>query len=76
MLSCPPACAPYPQVIATSVRCYISSCHDCTACLGVNHPPYLIGDNRFISIGPFNTRYERLLQHMAQAGVRQDQPNR
>jgi hypothetical protein len=39
------------QLIAASVRICISSCHDCIFYLGVNRPPLLIGDNRFIQVG-------------------------
>lgn len=39
------------QLIAGCVRICISSCHDCVFYLGVNRPPLLLGDNRFIQVG-------------------------
>lgn len=63
------------QLIAAASACCIGSCHDCTLYLGVNKAPYLIGDNRFITLAPHNTRYERVISHLGQAGVRLDLPN-
>ncbi|KAK9824118.1 hypothetical protein WJX72_007884 [[Myrmecia] bisecta] len=63
------------QLIASCVRICISACHDCVLYLGVNHPPLLLGDNRFLQMAPYNTQYERLPVHMAAAGV-QAEPNR
>lgn len=37
-------------LIAASVRVCIGSCHECTFYLGVNRPPLLIGDNRFLQV--------------------------
>ena len=39
------------QVHAASQRMTINSCHECTLYLGVNHPPLLLGDNRFLQVG-------------------------
>ena len=39
------------QLIAGCIRICISSCHDCVFYLGVNRPPLLLGDNRFVQVG-------------------------
>ncbi|CAL8467086.1 g6622 [Coccomyxa elongata] len=57
------------QLVASAVRLSIASCHDCVFYLGVNRPPLLLGDNRFLQMAPYNTQYERLPVHMAKAGV-------
>lgn len=36
----------------------------------------LTGDNRFLRLAPFNTRYERQLAHLHDVGVRLDVPNK
>jgi TBCC domain-containing protein 1 len=36
------------QLVAAAVRILVSSCHDCVFYLGVNRPPLLLGDNRFL----------------------------
>lgn len=38
------------QLVAAAVRLYIGSCHDCVFYLGVNRPPLLLGDNRFLQV--------------------------
>ncbi|DBB03885.1 TPA: hypothetical protein ACH3X1_012971 [Trebouxia sp. C0004] len=38
------------QLIAGCVRICISSCHDCVFYLGVNRPPLMLGDNRFVQV--------------------------
>ena len=38
------------QLIAACVRICISSCHDCVFYLGVNRPPLMLGDNRFVQV--------------------------
>jgi hypothetical protein len=38
------------QVHAASKRVVISSCHECVLYLGVNHPPLLLGDNRYLQV--------------------------
>lgn len=45
------------QLIAGCVRICISSCHDCVFYLGVNRPPLLLGDNRFVQVGWINLCY-------------------
>lgn len=39
------------HLIAACVRICITSCHDCVFYLGVNRPPLLLGDNRFVQVG-------------------------
>ena len=39
------------HLIAGCIRICISSCHDCVFYLGVNRPPLLLGDNRFVQVG-------------------------
>lgn len=48
----------------------VSACCDCTFYLGTPRPPVLLGDNRFISLGPYNTRYPNLVAHVLRAGLR------
>ncbi|DBB07821.1 TPA: hypothetical protein ACH3X3_009230 [Trebouxia sp. C0006] len=57
------------QLIAGCVRICISSCHDCIFYLGVNRPPLMLGDNRFVQLAPYCTQYERLAAHLESAGV-------
>ena len=38
------------QLVAAAVRILITSCHDCVFYLGVNRPPLLLGDNRFLQV--------------------------
>ena len=38
------------QLVAGCVSICISSCHDCVFYLGVNRPPLLLGDNRFVQV--------------------------
>ncbi|GIL89591.1 hypothetical protein Vretimale_1845 [Volvox reticuliferus] len=64
------------QVIAATNRLLVSSCHECAFNVGTPRPPALIGDNRFLRLGPFNTRYERQLVHIREVGLRYDLPNR
>lgn len=59
-----------PQVISACRSLAINTCHDCIFYLGVNQPPLLLGDNRFLQLAPHNSGYERLAAHMALAGVR------
>ena len=40
------------QLVASAVRLSIASCHDCVFYLGVNRPPLLLGDNRFLQVLP------------------------
>ncbi|KXZ53345.1 hypothetical protein GPECTOR_7g1240 [Gonium pectorale] len=64
------------QVIAATGRLLVSACHDCSFNVGTPRPPCLIGDNRFIRLGPHNTRYERQVAHAREVGLRCDLPNR
>jgi TBCC domain-containing protein 1 len=57
------------QVVAAAASVAVSTCHDCILYLGVNRPPALLGDNRFVQLAPHNAGYERLEEHMALAGV-------
>jgi len=36
------------QLVAAATRICIATCHDCVFYVGVNRPPLLIGDNRFL----------------------------
>lgn len=38
------------QLVSSAVRLSIASCHDCVFYLGVNRPPLLLGDNRFLQV--------------------------
>ncbi|KAG2495859.1 hypothetical protein HYH03_006097 [Edaphochlamys debaryana] len=64
------------QVIAATNRLLVASCHECSFALGTPRPPCLVGDNRFLRLGPFNTRYERQAVHARDVGLRTDLPNR
>lgn len=45
------------QLVASAVRLSIASCHDCVFYLGVNRPPLLLGDNRFLQVTPVASIY-------------------
>ena len=62
------------QVMAASRSLIIETCRDCIFYFGVNRPPIMLGDNRFIQMAPHNAGYEYLKQHMKDAGV-QSEPN-
>ncbi|PNH12003.1 TBCC domain-containing protein 1 [Tetrabaena socialis] len=64
------------QVIAATNRLLVSACHECAFNVGCPRPPLLIGDNRFLRLGPYNTRYERQAAHAREVGLRCDLPNR
>lgn len=57
------------QVIAAACSVTVNTCHDCIFYLGVNRPPLLLGDNRFLQFAPHNAPYERLPEHLAASGV-------
>ncbi|KDD74517.1 hypothetical protein H632_c1260p0, partial [Helicosporidium sp. ATCC 50920] len=57
------------QVIAAARTVAVNTCHDCILYLGVNRPPVLLGDNRFVQLAPYNATYECLPRHMRAAGV-------
>ncbi|PNW78930.1 hypothetical protein CHLRE_09g394880v5 [Chlamydomonas reinhardtii] len=63
-------------VIAATSRLLVSSCHECVFNVGTPRPPCLIGDNRFLKLGPYNTRYEKQAAHAREVGLRCDLPNR
>ncbi|KAG2454002.1 hypothetical protein HYH02_001045 [Chlamydomonas schloesseri] len=63
-------------VIAATSRLLVSSCHECAFNVGTPRPPCLIGDNRFLKLGPYNTRYEKQAAHAREVGLRCDLPNR
>ncbi len=62
-------CCERVQLMATCARALVSSCHSCTLHLGTPQQPWLIGDNRFVTLAPYNTRYEALPGHMQRAGI-------
>jgi len=62
------------QVIVAARTVTINTCHDCILYLGVNRPPVLLGDNRFVQFAPHNAGYDSLPEHMAKVGV-QTEPN-
>lgn len=63
------------QVIATARQLCGVNCHSCSLFLGTPRPPIFIGDNRFVTLAPYNTRYQALLTHMQQAGLAVGQPS-
>lgn len=64
------------QVIAATNRLLVSSCHECSFNVGVPRPPCLFGDNRFLRLGPYSTRYEKQVAHAREVGLVSDQPSR
>ena len=41
--------------VVVAARCVaVNTCHDCILYLGVNRPPVLLGDNRFVQLAPHN----------------------
>jgi Tubulin binding cofactor C len=56
-------------IVAAARRLTIANCTDSTFHIAVNTPPLLAGDNRFVQLAPFNTSYQHLPWHLAEAGV-------
>ena len=56
-------------IIAAAARLTIANCTDCTFHLAVNSQPLLAGDNRFVQLAPYNTSYQHIKRHLAEAGV-------
>eukprot|EP00239_Pterosperma_sp_CCMP1384_P010329 CAMPEP_0197867672 /NCGR_PEP_ID=MMETSP1438-20131217/44881_1 /TAXON_ID=1461541 /ORGANISM="Pterosperma sp., Strain CCMP1384" /LENGTH=503 /DNA_ID=CAMNT_0043486333 /DNA_START=133 /DNA_END=1640 /DNA_ORIENTATION=- len=57
------------QVIAASAQLRIHSCRDCTFCLAINRPPYILGDCRNLQMAPYNTFYDQLEAHLTTVGM-------
>jgi TBCC domain-containing protein 1 len=57
------------QLVAAAGQVQVVSCHSCTLYLGTIKPPVLLGDCRFVTLAPHNTRYEFIQEHMAAAGL-------
>ena len=56
-------------MVCAATRLTIAHCTDTTFNLATNTPPLLAGDNRFVQLAPFDTWYEWLERHLAEAGV-------
>lgn len=52
------------RVIAACKTKIVSTCIDCSFFLGTNECPLLVGDNRHVSLGPYNTTYDLLQDHL------------
>ena len=50
----------------------ISNCNDCTFYLGTNECPLLIGDNRNVTLAPYNSYYSSLPDHLAHFNISGD----
>jgi hypothetical protein len=55
-LPVPPLLPALPQVIAAASRVLVNSCTECSLALGTPRPPLLVGDCRFLRLGPLNAR--------------------
>jgi len=67
-------CTRIKMIYAATSTC-ITACHESILHLAATRSPYLIGDNRFLQLGPFNIDYERLGAHLEMSGL-QIRPNR
>ncbi|KAJ6845208.1 TBCC domain-containing protein 1-like [Iris pallida] len=57
------------QVITAARRICIANCRECLFFLGVNQRPLIIGDNHKLKVGPYNTFYPLLEEHMSKVGI-------
>jgi len=61
-------CTRIKLIYAATSTC-ITACHESTLHLATIRTPYLIGDNRFLQLAPYNIEYERLVLHLDRAGL-------
>ncbi|XP_010548390.1 PREDICTED: TBCC domain-containing protein 1-like [Tarenaya hassleriana] len=57
------------HIIAASKRVCIANCRECIFFLGVNQRPLIVGDNHKLQVGPYNTFYSHLEEHIAEVGI-------
>eukprot|EP01027_Heterolobosea_sp_BB2_P016856 GEZU01023932.1.p1 GENE.GEZU01023932.1~~GEZU01023932.1.p1 ORF type:complete len:409 (-),score=18.18 GEZU01023932.1:108-1334(-) len=57
------------RVISLSRALKVGNCTECIFNICVNTPPILLGNNHAIQLGPYNTHYPALEQHLQDAGV-------
>lgn len=57
------------HVISAARRVCIASCRECVFFLGVNQRPLIVGDNHKLQVGPYNTFYPQLEEHLKQVGI-------
>lgn len=57
------------HVIAAAKRVCIANCRECVFFLGVNQRPLIVGDNHKLQVGPYNTFYADLEEHLNQVGI-------
>lgn len=57
------------HVIAAAKRVCIANCRECVFFLGVNQRPLIVGDNHKLQVGPYNTFYGDLEEHLNQVGI-------
>jgi len=61
-------CTRVKLIYAATSTC-ITACHESTLHLATIRSPYVIGDNRFLQLAPYNIEYERLVLHLERAGL-------
>ncbi|XP_019059295.1 PREDICTED: LOW QUALITY PROTEIN: TBCC domain-containing protein 1-like [Tarenaya hassleriana] len=57
------------HIIAAAKRVCIANCRECIFFLGVNQRPLIVGDNHKLQVGPYNTFYSHLEEHMDEVGI-------
>ncbi|KAL3637281.1 hypothetical protein CASFOL_019580 [Castilleja foliolosa] len=57
------------HLITAAKRICIANCRECIFFLGVNQPPFLVGDNHKLQVAPYNTFYSQLEEHLKQVGI-------
>lgn len=57
------------HVISAAKRVCIASCRECVFFLGVSQRPLMVGDNHKLQVGPYNTYYAQLEEHLKQVGI-------
>ena len=60
-------------LICAAKRVAVRSCFDCTFHLGITRQPVFVGHNRKCVLAPYNTFYEHLCEHLAEARLVPDE---
>lgn len=60
------------KIVACSMYARVNNCLDCTFNIFTTNRPLLLGDNRGLVFGPYNTNYGMLEEHLKCANLRED----
>lgn len=63
------------KLICAAKRVVVRSCFECTFHLGILNQPMFVGDNRKCVLGPYNTFYEHLDEHLTRAKLKPEACN-